>query len=145
MGKLLRIVSVISVFAITAPLLGSIIFIATLAVSTPQLPPSFNPADLVYSIGEFGLPAAAAGLVFAIVAYFALGRLAFLSWAIGRATVGGAAMLAIFGLPLVHKLLVYGHLSKVLALIALLAVVIGAVLGGAYPVRFLATRHQNVG
>lgn len=140
-----RIGLVILVFALAAPPLGTGIFLAVATVLSQGQSVGLAVADFVYSVSEFGLMSAVAGVVFASIAYLAIGRLHLLSHRAGRAILGISAMLLVFGSLVAYKLVVYGHFSGVLALIAFLASVAGAVIGATYPLRFLAAKYHNAG
>jgi hypothetical protein len=99
--------------------------------------------DFRYTLIEFAGPAAIAGLLFVLLAFFLPSRYGVTTHRLVRAVIGAAAMYLVFGFPVVEKIVRFGHLSRLSLLIAGLAGSTGLILGTLCPSRFLPRQDTH--
>ena len=100
--------------------------------------------ELIGSYSEFGLGGLSGGVCFVACLVIArrMGARSLSRLALGF--MGAGSVAALFAIGYAHKVLVYGHSSKVLLLVASIAGIAGGILGFSIP-RVLATAFASRG
>jgi hypothetical protein len=138
--SLRRAMGGIAYFSLAGPTIGTILFLLLVLITAPRTERVWlflSWGDFWYTVMDFAAPAAIAGLLFMLLAFFLPPGYGVAAHRTVRGVIGGVAMYLVFGIPVVEKFVRYGQVSRLWLLIAGLAGTTGLILGTLCPQQFL--------